>query len=207
MVLMVYCSLLFSSVSYFNLLVPAFPQDLGLIFPVSQSWGFLFLVRQWQLRDPHSPHSVQDWAALLCGWALTVVTAEASLRLVSGKRCVRSWFSRSLTSQEACFSCLSRGEKQLETGMPFPRPPHVLASLFPQRPAVDEALREGHVNLSGLQLRAHAMFSAEGLPLGSDSLEYAWLIDVQAGSLTAKVTAPQVRVSEYCPRPLLLLLR
>ena len=77
MVLMVYCSLLFSSVSYFNLLVPAFPQDLGLIFPVSQSWGFLFLVRQWQLRDPHSPQSVQDWAALLCGWALTVVTAEA----------------------------------------------------------------------------------------------------------------------------------
>ena len=91
--------------------------------------------------------------------------------------------------------------------MPFPRPPHVLASLFPQRPAVDEALREGHVNLSGLQLRAHAMFSAEGLPLGSDSLEYAWLIDVQAVSLTAKVTAPQVRVSGYCPRPLLLLLR
>lgn len=57
---------------------------------------------------------------------------------------------------------------------------------------MDEVLREGHINLSGLQLRAHAMFSAEGLPLGSDSLEYAWLIDVQAGSLTAKVTAPQV---------------
>ncbi|XP_063271495.1 bridge-like lipid transfer protein family member 1 isoform X3 [Prinia subflava] len=61
-----------------------------------------------------------------------------------------------------------------------------------QRPAVDEVLREGHISLSGLQLRAHAMFSAEGLPLGSDTLEYAWLIDVQAGSLTAKVTAPQL---------------
>lgn len=70
-------------------------------------------------------------------------------------------------------------------------------SCFQQRPPVDDALKEGHINLSGLQLRAHAMFSAEGLPLGSDSLEYAWLIDVQAGSLTAKVTAPQVRVSEY----------
>lgn len=57
---------------------------------------------------------------------------------------------------------------------------------------MDEVLREGHISLSGLQLRAHAMFSAEGLPLGSDTLEYAWLIDVQAGSLTAKVTAPQV---------------
>lgn len=75
------------------------------------------------------------------------------------------------------------------------------AYCFQQRPPVDEVLREGHINLSGLQLRAHAMFSAEGLPLGSDSLEYAWLIDVQAGSLTAKVTAPQVcsQVSECYP--------
>ncbi|ELW62631.1 hypothetical protein TREES_T100015065 [Tupaia chinensis] len=71
---------------------------------------------------------------------------------------------------------------------------------FQQRPPVDEVLREGHISLSGLQLRAHAMFSAEGLPLGSDSLEYAWLIDVQAGSLTAKVTAPQLScIPGPCP--------
>lgn len=57
---------------------------------------------------------------------------------------------------------------------------------------MDEVLREGHVSLSGLQLRAHAMFSAEGLPVDSDTLEYAWLIDVQTGCLTAKVTVPQV---------------
>nr|XP_033794435.1 transmembrane protein KIAA1109 homolog isoform X3 [Geotrypetes seraphini] len=61
-----------------------------------------------------------------------------------------------------------------------------------QRPPVDGVLREGHIGLSGLQLRAHAMFSAEGLPLGADTLEYAWLIDIQAGSLTAKVTSPQL---------------
>ncbi|KAK9398896.1 hypothetical protein NXF25_013865 [Crotalus adamanteus] len=61
-----------------------------------------------------------------------------------------------------------------------------------QRPTVDEVLREGHVSLSGLQLRAHAMFSAEGLPVDSDTLEYAWLIDIQTGSLTAKVTVPQL---------------
>ncbi|XP_053559592.1 bridge-like lipid transfer protein family member 1 isoform X3 [Bombina bombina] len=61
-----------------------------------------------------------------------------------------------------------------------------------QRPAADGMLREGHISLSGLQLRAHAMFSAEGLPLGTDILEYAWLIDVQAGSLTAMVTTPQL---------------
>ncbi|XP_069098559.1 bridge-like lipid transfer protein family member 1 isoform X3 [Pleurodeles waltl] len=61
-----------------------------------------------------------------------------------------------------------------------------------QRPPVDGVLREGHISLSGLQLRAHAMFSGEGLPLGTDTLEYAWLIDIQAGTLTAKVTSPQL---------------
>ncbi|XP_069049556.1 bridge-like lipid transfer protein family member 1 isoform X2 [Lepisosteus oculatus] len=71
-------------------------------------------------------------------------------------------------------------------------PVHIFVSDNYQRPAIDGVLREGHISLSGLQLRAHAMFSAEGLPLGSDTLEYAWLIDVQAGALTAKVTMPQL---------------
>ncbi|KAG9339853.1 hypothetical protein JZ751_022356 [Albula glossodonta] len=71
-------------------------------------------------------------------------------------------------------------------------PMHVFVSDNYQRPAVDGVLREGHLSLSGLQMRAHAMFSAEGLPLGSETLEYAWLIDVQAGALTGKVTVPQL---------------
>lgn len=62
----------------------------------------------------------------------------------------------------------------------------------PQRPTADGVLRDGHLSLSGLQMRAHAMFSAQGLPLGSDTLEYAWLIDMQAGALTGRVTVPQV---------------
>lgn len=66
--------------------------------------------------------------------------------------------------------------------------------LFLQRPTADGVLRDGHLSLSGLQMRAHAMFSAQGLPLGSDTLEYAWLIDMQAGGLTGRVTVPQVRV-------------
>ncbi|XP_072533895.1 bridge-like lipid transfer protein family member 1 isoform X2 [Salminus brasiliensis] len=70
-------------------------------------------------------------------------------------------------------------------------PIHVFVSDNYQRPAVDGVLRDGHLSLSGLQMRAHAMFSAEGLPAGSDTLEYAWLIDVQAGALTGKVTVPQ----------------
>lgn len=47
-------------------------------------------------------------------------------------------------------------------------------------------------------MRAHAMFSAQGLPLGTDTLEYAWLIDMQAGALTGRVTVPQVCVYYCC---------
>lgn len=38
------------------------------------------------------------------------------------------------------------------------------------------------------------MFSAQGLLADSDTLEYAWLIDMQAGGLTGRVTIPQVGV-------------
>ncbi|XP_067898633.1 bridge-like lipid transfer protein family member 1 isoform X10 [Heterodontus francisci] len=71
-------------------------------------------------------------------------------------------------------------------------PVYIFVSDSYPRPSVDGLLREGHISLSGLQLRAHAMFSAEGLPLGNTTLEYSWLIDVQAGLLTAKVTLPQL---------------
>ncbi|XP_028809537.1 bridge-like lipid transfer protein family member 1 isoform X2 [Denticeps clupeoides] len=70
-------------------------------------------------------------------------------------------------------------------------PMHVFVSDNYQRPSVDAVLRDGHLSLAGLQMRAHAMFSAQGLPAGSDTLEYAWLIDVQAGALTGRVTVPQ----------------
>lgn len=69
-----------------------------------------------------------------------------------------------------------------------------------QRPTADGVLRDGHLSLSGLQMRAHAMFSAQGLPLGSDTLEYAWLIDMQAGGLTGRVTVPQVCLFYMCHR-------
>ncbi|XP_061651565.1 bridge-like lipid transfer protein family member 1 [Phyllopteryx taeniolatus] len=71
-------------------------------------------------------------------------------------------------------------------------PVHIFISDNYQRPIVDGVLRDGHLSLSGLQMRAHAMFSAQGLPVGSDTLEYAWLIDMQAGGLTGRVTVPQV---------------
>ncbi|XP_075964686.1 bridge-like lipid transfer protein family member 1 isoform X15 [Anarhichas minor] len=71
-------------------------------------------------------------------------------------------------------------------------PIHIFISDNYQRPTADGVLRDGHLSLSGLQMRAHAMFSAQGLPLGGDTLEYAWLIDMQAGGLTGRVTVPQV---------------
>jgi len=37
------------------------------------------------------------------------------------------------------------------------------------------------------------MFSDEGRSLDEDTLEYAWLLEVQLGKLSGKLTAPQVR--------------
>lgn len=53
-------------------------------------------------------------------------------------------------------------------------------------------LSQGHLLLTGLQFRGHAMFSEVDRPLGSESLEYAWLIEIQCGSLFGKATAAQL---------------
>ena len=55
-----------------------------------------------------------------------------------------------------------------------------------------DELSQGHLLLTGLQFRGHAMFSEIERPLGSDTLEYAWLIEIQCGSLFGKITAAQV---------------
>nr|XP_037285868.1 transmembrane protein KIAA1109 homolog [Rhipicephalus microplus] len=52
--------------------------------------------------------------------------------------------------------------------------------------------RPGHLALSSFQVRAQALFSGADRPLGSDTLEYAWLVELQAGDLTGRLTAPQV---------------
>ena len=53
-------------------------------------------------------------------------------------------------------------------------------------------LSQGHLLLTGLQFRGHAMFSEIERPLGSETLEYAWLSEIQCGSLFGKITAAQV---------------
>lgn len=50
----------------------------------------------------------------------------------------------------------------------------------------------GHLAISGIQIRGHAMFSAEGNSLDAETLEYAWLVEAQIGDITGRLTAPQV---------------
>ena len=52
-----------------------------------------------------------------------------------------------------------------------------------QQQEEEDLLKQGHLLLTGLQFRGHAMFSDLDRPLGSDTLEYAWLIEIQCGSL------------------------
>ena len=61
-----------------------------------------------------------------------------------------------------------------------------------QREGDQEHLRDGHLALSGLQVRGHAMFSHEGLSLETETLEYAWLIEAVIGTVSGKFTTPQV---------------
>ena len=42
----------------------------------------------------------------------------------------------------------------------------------------DGLLSQGHLLLTGLQFRGHGMFSELDRPLGADTVEYAWLIEV-----------------------------
>ncbi|EZA51340.1 hypothetical protein X777_10025 [Ooceraea biroi] len=60
------------------------------------------------------------------------------------------------------------------------------------RPNKEHHLNQGHLMLSALQVRGHAMFSNEGRSLDQETLEYAWLIEVQLGKLNGKITSPQL---------------
>lgn len=60
------------------------------------------------------------------------------------------------------------------------------------RPESFKYLTEGFLVMSSLQFRGHAMFSEIGRPLDSDTLEYAWLIDVQVGEISGRLTLHQL---------------
>lgn len=54
----------------------------------------------------------------------------------------------------------------------------------------DRNLFQGHLCLSSVQLRGHAMFSDENR-LKTDTLEYAWLLEILLGDLTGSITPVQ----------------
>ncbi|XP_063234537.1 bridge-like lipid transfer protein family member 1 isoform X2 [Bacillus rossius redtenbacheri] len=60
------------------------------------------------------------------------------------------------------------------------------------RSSKDAHLAQGHLMLSGLQVRGHAMFSDEGRTLDQETVEYAWLVEIQLGKLSGKLTASQL---------------
>ena len=68
----------------------------------------------------------------------------------------------------------------------------IFALFYFQRDPDQAHLKEGHIGLSGLQVRGHAMFSHQGLPLDSETLEYGWLVEAIIGDITGKLTSPQV---------------
>lgn len=77
-------------------------------------------------------------------------------------------------------------------------PAILIAKDFVDRPKEHSHLNSGHLALSGLQVRGHAMFSHEGLSLDAETLEYAWLLEVTLGDITGRLTAPQLQCVVEC---------
>ncbi|XP_037958120.1 transmembrane protein KIAA1109 homolog isoform X2 [Teleopsis dalmanni] len=71
-------------------------------------------------------------------------------------------------------------------------PAYLITSDTLIRPNRDKHINQGHLLLSAVQVRGHAMFSNEGCDLDEDTLEYSWLVEVQLGKLSGKLTLPQL---------------
>ncbi|CAH1110220.1 unnamed protein product [Psylliodes chrysocephalus] len=74
------------------------------------------------------------------------------------------------------------------------------------RSAKDKHLNQGKLTLSSLQIRGHAMFSDVGQTLDQDTVEYAWLVEIQLGKLSGKLTSPQLYTILACLETLILLI-
>lgn len=53
-------------------------------------------------------------------------------------------------------------------------------------------MNDGFLSINGFHLRAHAMFSGEGRPVGSSTTEYAFMVEAKIDSIFGKLTTPQV---------------
>lgn len=59
-------------------------------------------------------------------------------------------------------------------------------------PLLESTNKEGFLTLSSLQFRGHAMFSNLDRPIESETLEYAWLVDVEVGEIDGRLTLDQL---------------
>lgn len=80
---------------------------------------------------------------------------------------------------------------------------YILYFLYFKRPGEHDHLSKGFISLSGLQFRGHAFFSDKDCTPDSDTIEYAWLMEMQCGTISGKVTLPQVflTISGECNSP------
>ena len=58
---------------------------------------------------------------------------------------------------------------------------------------INGAWKEGFLTLSSLQFRGHAMFSNLDRPIDSETLEYAWLVEVEVGEIGGRLTLDHLR--------------
>lgn len=71
-------------------------------------------------------------------------------------------------------------------------PSFLISSDTYSRPSKEKHLKQGHLLLSALQIRGHAMFSNENRSLEDETLEYGWLLEIQLGKLSGKLSLPQL---------------
>ena len=97
----------------------------------------------------------------------------------------------SLYTERLCFEL---HKTYNETQLQLLIAPLVLISTDVQMRAENNShLKNGYLTLSSLQFRGHAMFSGIDRPLESETLEYAWLVEVQLGDVAGRLTLPQIQ--------------
>ncbi|PZC85968.1 hypothetical protein B5X24_HaOG214333 [Helicoverpa armigera] len=82
-----------------------------------------------------------------------------------------------------------------ETKLQLLLSPSILVSannLSRSNPTNSGALYQGHLMLSSFQLRGNGFFSDTNRTVEEDTVEYAWMMELQLGQLTGRLTLPQL---------------
>ncbi|KAL4710254.1 hypothetical protein ACJJTC_003534 [Scirpophaga incertulas] len=82
-----------------------------------------------------------------------------------------------------------------ETKLQLLLSPSILVSsnnLSRSNPMNSGALHQGHLMLSSFQLRGNGFFSDTNRTVEEDTIEYAWMMELQLGQLTGRLTLPQM---------------